>query len=239
MPSRRYTPLISAILTVVLAGCATSTADDPNAAATPAASSPAGAPGATADGVLLAEAVAALPVAAEHDGGYDRDLFKHWNAGADPNDGCDTREELLIAEAVKAPEQGSDCRLSGGRWLSYYDEVTVTDPSELDVDHMVPLEESWSSGAWKWTDDRREAFANDLAADRSLVAVTARTNRSKGAKDPAGWLPPAESAQCTYAADWTATKLRWALTADQAERAVLNEIAADCPDTAVRYQRAS
>ncbi|QOV33304.1 hypothetical protein IM697_24035 [Streptomyces ferrugineus] len=82
--------------------------------------------------------------------------------GADPNDGCGTREELLIAEAAKVPEQGSDCRLSGGRRLSYYDEITVTDLPELDVDHMVPLKESWSSGAWKWTDGRREAVTNHL-----------------------------------------------------------------------------
>lgn len=103
---------------------------------------------------------------------------------------------------------------------------------------MVPLEESWSSGAWQWTADQREAYANDLAAERSLVAVTAKTNRSKGAKDPANWLPPAESAHCTYVADWTVTKLRWGLTADKAEVAALTEVAAQCPDTTVSYQPA-
>ncbi len=238
MTLRRYTPIAAALLTTVLTGCTTSATDDPKTAPTTSvASSPAGAPGGT-DGVSLIQAIDGIPTAAEHQGGYDRDDFKHWTAGADRDDGCDTREELLLVEAVTKPEQGEGCRLSGGTWLSYYDKVTVTNASELDVDHMVALEEAWSSGAWKWTPERREAFANDLAADRSLVAVTAKTNRSKGAKDPANWLPPAKSAQCTYAADWTATKLRWALTADQVERAALNEIAADCRDTTVSYQPA-
>ncbi|WP_443071877.1 hypothetical protein [Streptomyces sp. WMMC940] len=103
------------------------------------------------------------------EGGYDRKLFKHWNGGVQADDGCDTREELMLAEAVKQPERGDGCKLSGGEWVSYYD-----------VDHMVPLEESWSSGAWQWTADQREAYANDLAAERSLVAVTAGFVHFKG-----------------------------------------------------------
>ncbi len=64
------------------------------------------------------------------------------------------------------------------------------------------------AGAHDWTPERREAYANDLGSDRSLVAVTAKTNRSKADRDPAQWMPPAESATCTYLVDWTATKLR-------------------------------
>jgi hypothetical protein len=84
---------------------------------------------------------------------------------------------------VKAPKQGDDCALTGGEWLSYYDGKTVTDPSRLDIDHMVPLAEAWDSGAAEWTAERREAYANDLGAEHSLVAVTAKSNRSKGDKD--------------------------------------------------------
>ena len=238
----RRTALLPALTALVLAttGCA---ADDQAAADTKppatASVSPAehtGAPGgAAADGIPLADAISRLTVAPEHTGGYDRDDFKHWNRGLDPDDGCDTREELLLAEAVKQPTKGTGCKLTGGEWLSYYDEVTVTDPGGLDVDHIVPLEEAHSSGAHAWTAGRREAYANDLAAPRSLVAVTAKTNRSKGAKDPAEWLPPASSALCTYLQDWTGTKLRWDLTADQAERDALTRHAASCPDATVTY----
>lgn len=62
--------------------------------------------------------------------------------------------------------------------------------------------------------------------------------RSKADKDPAGWLPPAESALCTYAEAWTATKLRWSLAAEPKEQTALNELAADCADSVVTYQPA-
>lgn len=103
----------------------------------------------------------------------------------------------------------------------------------------MPLAEAWDSGASAWTPERREAYANDLDADSSLVAVTARTNRARGDGDPSEWLPPLADARCTYAADWVATKLRWHLTADPAEHAVLTELAAGCGQQHVTYRPAS
>ena len=64
----------------------------------------------------------ALSVAAEQPSGYDRDLFKHWTD--EDGDGCDTRREVLLAEAVMAPTQASRCSLSDGEWISRYDGLT-------------------------------------------------------------------------------------------------------------------
>ncbi|WP_413754905.1 DUF1524 domain-containing protein [Streptomyces sp. MMBL 11-3] len=94
------------------------------------------------------------------------------------------------------------------QWYSYYDGLTLTAPGGLDIDHTVPLAEARDSGASAWTTKRRKAYANDLDAERSLVAVTARTNRSKADQGPADWMPPLADALCTYATDWVATKLR-------------------------------
>ncbi|MZE71413.1 HNH endonuclease family protein [Streptomyces sp. SID5789] len=185
----------------------------------------------------LTEAVAALPVAAESREGYDRDAFRHWNTGADPTDGCNTRAEVLIAEAVEPPTVGPRCQLTGGLWFSYYDQVWVTSASGLDIDHMGPLAEAWDSGASTWSAQRREAYANDLGADASLVAVTARSNRSKSDQDPAQWLPPAAEVHCRYVAEWVGTKLRWSLSADEAEAAAVREVAAGCPGTTVKYEQ--
>jgi hypothetical protein len=78
----------------------------------------------------------------------------------------------------------------------------VTPASGLDIDHMVPFAEAWdSSGASTWTAQRREAYANDQGQEASLVAVTARSNRSKADQDPAQWMPPASDAHCRYTAE--------------------------------------
>lgn len=213
-------------------------ADDPKPSAS-GRTAPSGAPGGAPDGkgLPLADAIMKVPVAEEKRTGYERDSFRHWVD--EDGDGCPTRQEVLIVEAVTAPEQGARCALSGGSWTSYYDEAEVTDAKKLDIDHMVPLAEAWDSGAYEWTPERREAYANDLGAERSLVAVTAKMNRSKADRDPAEWMPPAESATCTYLVDWTATKLRWNLSADETEQAALLELAEPCADSAVEYETAS
>jgi hypothetical protein len=60
------------------------------------------------------DALAALPVRAESRAGYERKKFRHWT-DAD-RDGCSTRNEVLLEEAVTAPEQDASCRLTGGSW---------------------------------------------------------------------------------------------------------------------------
>ncbi|WP_258047098.1 HNH endonuclease family protein [Streptomyces sp. SM13] len=243
MKLRRLGSLYAAVLTAAaLTACSAETveADDAKPTATTSGSTdPSGAPGGAPEeaGLPLVEAIGSIPVAEEQRTGYERDSFRHWVD--EDGDSCTTRAEVLLAEAVTAPEQGARCSLSGGSWLSYYDEVEVTDAKKLDIDHMVPLAEAWDSGAHTWTPERREAYANDLGADRSLVAVTAKTNRSKADRDPAQWMPPAESATCTYLVDWTATKLRWALAMDDAEKTALLNLAEPCTDSVVEYEPAS
>ncbi|MFD7731268.1 HNH endonuclease family protein [Kitasatospora phosalacinea] len=176
----------------------------------------------------LREAIDALPVAEESREGYERTKFRHW-IDADKN-GCSTRAEVLVAEAASAPFVGAKCSLSGGVWVSPYDDMVLQDAKALDVDHMVPLAEAWDSGASAWSAAERQAYANDLDEPRALVAVSAKSNRSKADKDVAEWLPPAADYRCTYLTDWTAVKTRWGLSVDQVEADALRRLAAACPD---------
>jgi hypothetical protein len=179
----------------------------------------------------LRTAVASLAVASEVRTGYSRSLFPHW-IDAD-GDGCNTRYEVLIAEADDAPSIGSGCSLSGGRWYSYYDNTSYYLTSDLDIDHMVPLAEAWDSGARTWTTTRRRAFANDLGDYRSLVAVKDSVNQAKGDKDPAEWLPPHSGATCRYVREWVAVKIRWRLTVNTAEKTALTNIANGCTNITI------
>ena len=165
-------------------------------------------------------ALATLAVAEEGDGGvaYDRDLYGSWTR---VRSGCDTRCAVLEEE-----------RRADGTWLSWYDGMVTSDASRLDIDHMVPLAEAHSSGAWQWSPSRRTAYANDLLHPAALAAVSASSNRSKGSRDPSGWRPTDTSVWCRYATDWVTVKAAWELTADRAEVAALGEMLDTC-DSAV------
>ncbi|MEV6437223.1 HNH endonuclease family protein [Streptomyces anulatus] len=195
------------------------------------------APAQAVEALPLAYAVQQLPLAAESREGYERTKFKHWVD--EDRDGCSTRAEVLIAESRVPATVEPRCKVTAGQWYSYYDGVTLEAPGGLDIDHMVPLAEAWDSGASQWTAARREAYANDLSAERSLVAVTAKTNRSKSDQDPSTWLPPLADARCTYASDWVSTKLRWNLTVDQAEADALAVLAEGCGQEVVEFEPAS
>lgn len=181
----------------------------------------------------LAVLLAMLRIAPEQRAGYQRSFFVHW-IDAD-GDGCDTRHEVLIQEAIVKPVVGAHCSLTGGKWFSLYDGLTFTDPAKLQIDHVVPLAEAWDSGASAWTPDRRMRFANDLDAWFALIAVSAASNESKADGDPADWMPPAAAAECPYLGAWLATKVRWDLAIDGREH---DAIAADitaCSSTTMPY----
>lgn len=171
-----------------------------------------------------------LKVKGERSQGYDRELFRHW-IDAD-KDGCDAREEVLLAESQVQPARGPGCSVRG-RWFSAYDAVLTTDPSTFDVDHVVALAEAWASGARRWDARTREAFANDLGYAGSLIAVSASSNRAKSDSDPAEWLPPVRSYWCTYATTWIAVKYRWRLAVDRAERSALKVLITSCGDPVI------
>ena len=155
---------------------------------------------------------------AEHAAGYDRSMFSLWS---DEGNGCDARDEVLIAEARTAPRVGAGCALSGGTWRSRYDGLSTGDASSFDIDHMVPLNEAWQSGAWSWSAATRKAYANDLGYGASLIAVSAHANRSKGDREPQDWMPERAVYACRYVRQWVAVKWRWHLTVNSAERAFL------------------
>jgi hypothetical protein len=164
--------------------------------------------------------LAHLTVEAPHPVGYQRSAFKLWDP--QPN-GCDTRDEVLIRDARHGPRIGVDCRLTKGRWVSPYDGVATTNPTDEQIDHVVPLEQAWAAGAWKWTPKSREHFANDLGTHFDLLAVSAHSNESKGDNGPDQYLPPKKSFDCTYMTDYTAVLWRWRLTIDPPEKTFLRK----------------
>jgi len=127
---------------------------------------------------------------------YKRSAFGH---GWDDQDGdCqDSRAEALIDTSTTPVRFATDkrCRVVTGRWVSPFTGRVIQNAGDIDIDHVVPLAWSWSRGARQWPREKREQFAND---SMNLWPVELSLNRSKGAKGPNEWLPPA--GQCGYVA---------------------------------------
>jgi hypothetical protein len=172
--------------------------------------------------------LASIRVENEYKSGYRRSLFVHWS-DLDGN-GCDTREEVLKRDSISKPQVDPyRCYVVAGDWYSKYDGKTLSDRSDVDIDHVVALKEAWDSGAWAWSMSQRQAFANDLTDRRTLIAVTDRVNASKSDKDPSNWMPPLKSYWCTYLGDWISVKARWGLSMDQSEFGrIKNLLASEC-----------
>ena len=159
---------------------------------------------------------------------YSRGDWKHWT---DADRDCqNARNEVLIEESLTAVtfRTPDGCRVATGQWLAPYTNTVVTDPGNLDVDHMVPLGNAHQSGAWSWPAERKELYANHLADPQHLIAVTASANRSKGARAPDKWKPEDESYWCQYAIDWVSIKNTWNLTATEPEHKALAEMLVSC-----------
>jgi len=158
---------------------------------------------------------------------YSRDLYGGWT---DADGDCqDTRQEVLIAESlVPVQLDARGCRVVSGQWLDPFTGQTFTNPSNLDIDHFIPLAEAHRSGASGWSPQLRRQFANDLFWPGSLIAVSASANRSKGDRDPANWLPPNQDFHCEYVRAWVIAKGYWGLSMDDRERDSVYSILGQC-----------
>lgn len=164
--------------------------------------------------------------------GYSRDRFPHWASEAErygwnePDSSCDVRDTALIRDG-EGVEIDDDCIITSGTWLDPYTGRTLTNSSEVDIDHVVPLANAWRSGANSaaWSTAEREAYANDPEV---LLSTDAGANRTKGDKGPEAWKPPNHDYWCEYARRWIWIKSDWHLTVNPAEKSALEEMLGTC-----------
>src|SRR5215210_2452805 len=162
--------------------------------------------------------------------GYSREKFPHWSDADEfgweglPDTSCDARDAALIRDGQDV-KVGEGCDVLSGRWRDPYAGGTYSDPSEIDIDHVVPLANAWRSGASSWDEELRESYANDPDV---LLAAEAGENRSKGDKGPEAWKPPLRSAWCDYATRWIAIKAEYDLSVNPQEKRALQQMLGTC-----------
>ncbi len=160
---------------------------------------------------------------------------KEWGDWIDADGDCqNTRHEVLIAESTTQVtfKSARKCRVASGTWDGPFTGRQFSDPSKLDIDHMVPLKNAHLSGGWDWDKAKKRRFANDLSYDGHLNAVLNSANRSKGSRGPEHWEPPDQSYWCEYAIHWINIKVDWNLTATGAELAALKQMLNTCDPNA-------
>ncbi|KID74101.1 uncharacterized protein G6M90_00g033670 [Metarhizium brunneum] len=186
---------------------------------------PPGIPSASSARTTLASLQVSTPV---DDGTYNRSLFHTWDI---IHGKCNTRHveipDVVLIRDGEDVKTNRNCVPQSGIWTSPYDGLVFTEAHKLDIDHFVPLKNAWMSGASEWTDEQREAFANDLTHPQ-LWAVSAHANRQKGDKSPDRWKPPLTSFYCTYAESWVDVKGYYNLTISDSEKDALGSMLDDC-----------
>ncbi|MEI7974182.1 MAG: HNH endonuclease family protein [Bdellovibrio sp.] len=109
------------------------------------------------------------------------------------------------------------CVVESGEWVEPYVGRMVSDASELQIDHLVPLQNAYVSGAWKWSARDRCQYANFLANPEHLVPVDVHQNMVKGDLGPEAYLPPRKEFVCDYIRRWLRVKMVWGLALSQGE----------------------
>lgn len=151
--------------------------------------------------------------------GYQRELDfgPPWTDDVDVtwgHDGCPTREEILHRDlgAIDFRAGTGDCVVLTGILQEPYTartvEFTKARPTEVQIDHVVPLAYAWAQGARHWSAGRRRQLANDPL---NLLAVDGPANQEKSASGPAEWLPPNRKVRCAYAVRFAQVARRYAL----------------------------
>lgn len=160
-----------------------------------------------------------LTVAPAQDVKYNRSEWKHW-VDLDGN-GCNTREDILIANGYEVESDPKSCKVLSGSWTESYAGKSFDNPSAMDLDHVVPLSWAASNGGNTWDAEKKTAFANDPG---NLFLSDASENRSKGDKGPSEYLPPNLDFQCTYANTFVSVIAKYGLTIPQPDKAAAQKV---------------
>ena len=94
---------------------------------------------------------------------------------------------------------------------------------DVDVEHLVAKKEAHDSGLCAADAQTKINFTNDL---ENVALASPSVNRSKGARDPAEWLP--EHSACWYVWQVLHIKRKYDLTVDDDEKNAIEEVLHDC-----------
>lgn len=168
-----------------------------------------------------------IPVTPAHPQGYNRDSqFGGWKKSPHLCKFGTTRDWILKRDLTNVT-LNAKCHVTSGDFVDPYTGKSmrftrgVKSSMDIQIDHVVALQDAWASGAYQWSQERRVQYAN---SDDVLLASDGQANMAKGAgvdwsgKSNPVWLPSNVNYQCDYMSKRVAIKHAWGLSMSQAEK---------------------
>ena len=160
---------------------------------------------------------------------YYRKLFyDNWGTTAS---GCNTREAILMRDLKNTSVKG--CKVQSGTLEDSYTGKTIEfqrgqdTSSAVQIDHVVALNNAWSTGAFAFDENKRYEISQDPL---NLLAVDGSANQQKSDQDASDWLPSNEAFQCQYVARQISVKYKYSLWVTPREKQKMQEVLATCPE---------
>ena len=160
--------------------------------------------------------------------GYSRSQF---DDGWQLIGNCDMRN-IILARDMTDEVVDLNCKVLSGKLDDPYTGKSIgfqrgpSTSAEVQIDHVVALNDAWQKGAKQLSPLLRQAFANDPL---NLLAVDGDQNQKKSGSDAASWLPPYRPFRCSYVARQIAVKQRYNLWVTAAEKTVMINVLDQCP----------
>lgn len=167
--------------------------------------------------------------------GYDRDAFgPAWTDDNDDLDGhnhCDTRDDILTRDLTGVTYKSGHCVVATGTLDDPYTGKTIhfvrgPKSTVVQIDHVVPLGDAWTTGARQLSATQRRDLAEDPL---ELLAVDGPANGAKSDSDASAWLPPEKDYACFYVARQVAVKAKYHLWVTPTEKAAMTHTLDTCP----------
>ena len=164
--------------------------------------------------------------------GYNREDFGY-NQMDIGGSGCDAREHVLARDLndVTYRHRGS-CQVASGVLHDPYTGKTIhflrgkNTSQNVQIDHVVALQNAWQSGARHWSTAKRYQYGNDMY---NLLAVDGPSNEQKGSASAAYWLPANGAFRCQYVARQIGVKEKYGLSVPSPEQRALRAVLHGCP----------
>ena len=134
-----------------------------------------------------------------------------------------TRAEILISQSQVKVEFATsrDCRVIKGSWIGRLTGALLSDASDVDIDHIIPLSYAHRHGGFSWSPSKKKQFANDPI---NLIPAYDVENRKKSDKGPSEYLPSDKKLACAYIKKWEMIRIKYDLNIAPDDKVIIRDM---------------